>query len=144
MQESDAKPFERALSRLCAAFDVPVTDARREAYWRSFRKLSVLEFAGLVDTALVESTFDSLPTVGVLWDLHRKVESSTRPPVKRSPTLHERLCAYAAREFHSRLTPKEFRGPWRYIGDELVIDREDGSELKISAADIDSGQQALA
>jgi hypothetical protein len=96
VQETDAKGFDRALSRLCAGFDVPVTDARREAYWRSFRKLNLLEFAGLVDTALVESTFASLPTVGALWELHRKLQPPSPSATVSGPSIQAQLCEYAA------------------------------------------------
>jgi hypothetical protein len=97
MQEADLPAFERAFRRLCAGFDVPVTDARREAYWRAFHKLSVLEFAGLVDTALVESTFASMPTVGALRELHRKVQSPAPAEAAPSgPSIQAQLCEYAA------------------------------------------------
>jgi hypothetical protein len=152
VQESDAKGFDRALSRLCAGFDVPVTDARREAYWRAFRKLTVLEFAGLVDTALVESTFASMPTVGALRELHRKVQP---PPAADAPTdgksLQQQLCEYTLKQIGSRLSARELRGPWTYLyrewrdGDKrcaectaVVIERDDGTRLKFSAADMRS------
>jgi hypothetical protein len=149
VQESDSKNFERALSRLCAGFDVPLTDARREAYWRSFRKLTVLDFTGLVDLAIVESTFASLPTVGALWDLHRKVQSPGVDIPRGGKNLQEQLCEYVLREFGSRLSPWELRGPWTYIYREwtdgkdrcaectgVVIDRDDGSRIGFKVADM--------
>lgn len=158
VQESDGKNFERALQRLCAAFDVPMTDARREAYWRSFRKLSLLEFTGLVDMALVESTYASMPTVGALWELHRRNSGPPPEPTttgKSGPNIQEQLCAYATLKLHHRLTPLEFSMPWTYVYREwidearqtpfnkdgrcaectgVVIDLKDGSRIGFSVA----------
>lgn len=142
MQESDAKTFERALSRLSAGFNVPVTDARREAYWRAFRKLTVLEFAGLVDTALVESTFASMPTVGALRELHHKVQPETvSPTANNGPSIQVQLCAYAARRLSHLHQTTAYSLPWNYVyrGAEcigLVVEREDGTRLKFSVADM--------
>lgn len=150
MQESDTANFERSLQRLCAGFDVPMSDARKEAYWRSFRKLQLLEFTGLIDMALVESTFASMPTVGALWELHRKVQSPRASSLPNSgPSLQERLCEYVLREFGSRLTPKEMAGPWAYVyrewrdGDKhcaectgVVIEREDGTRIGFQVRDM--------
>jgi hypothetical protein len=149
VQETDAKSFDRALSRLCAGFDVPVTDARREAYWRAFRKLSVLEFAGLVDMALVESTFASMPTVGALRELQRKVQTPAAESGPSGPTIQAQLCEYAAIKL-KHLIRKEaplaerwrYSRPWTYCyrewrdGDKqcaecmgVVIDLDDGNKI---------------
>lgn len=123
MQESDAKGFERALSRLCAGFDVPLTEPRRQAYWRAFRKFSVLEFAGLCDTALVESTFASMPTVGALRELHRKVQppDETRPGPE-GPLIQAQLCEYAAMKLAhlcgltaTQAERWQYSRPWTYV-----------------------------
>ena len=150
MQESDAKGFERALSRLCAGFDVPLTDARREAYWRAFRKLRLLEFTGLCDTALVESTFASMPTVGALWELHRKLQPPSEAPADAGPLLQTQLCEYAAIKLKhlcaKTATPAErwtYSRPWTYCYREwrdetgkscaecmgVVIDLDDGRKV---------------
>jgi hypothetical protein len=151
VQDTDAKGFERALSRLCGGFDVPLTDPRREAYWRSFRKLSLLEFTGLVDTALVESTFASMPTVGALWELHRKVQSPTSDIAAASaPSIQAQLCEYAAIKLKhlcaKSATPAQrwqYSRPWTYCYREwvdgggkqcaecmgVVIDLDDGKRV---------------
>lgn len=150
MQENDGDKFDRALKRLCAGFNVPPTDARREAYWRSFRKLSVLEFAGLIDVALVESTFAEMPTVGALWDLHRRNTETPIAPTSSSrhePLIEEQLCAYAAPKLHGRLTPWEFSRSWTYVYREwseagkrcaectgIVIELDNGTKMGFSAA----------
>lgn len=121
MQESDLPAFERAFSRLCAGFDTPPTASRKDAYWRSFRKISALEFAGLVDTALVESTFVSMPNVGALWELHRKNSPRPSQPAAQSgPTIQEQLCEYGAMKLRTRLTSLEYSMPWTYVYREWI------------------------
>lgn len=150
MQESDNNGFERAFRRLCAAFDVPPTDARKDAYWRSFRKLQLLEFTGLIDISLVEPSFTTMPTVGALWELHRKVQSPGTDQIPRNgKTLQEQLCEHVLREFGSRLTRLELSRPWTYAYREwkdgnnrcaeligLWIDRENGTRATFRVSDM--------
>lgn len=160
MQESDFDRFDRALKRLCAGFDTPPTDARRDAYWRSFRKLTILEFSGLVDMALTESSFTSMPTVGVLWDLHRKLHASDPAPSQQmGPTLQEQLMAWASSRAHAmmkrgEITPLEFSRPWTFCYREwhdsakpkhlqrcaecigVVLETDDGRRIGFSVADM--------
>lgn len=173
MQDSDAQGFERAMIRLCAGFNVPFNNARRDAYWRSFRKVSLLEFTGLIDIALVESSFATMPTVGALSELHQRQIQAGRPRPKAhtgkaEPTIQEQLCAYATLAWHGRLTPTEFALPWTFVYREwtdtaletpfnrdgrgaecigVVIERHDGTKIGISAesmlADLEGHAKAL-
>lgn len=149
MQESDHQDFERAFARLCAGFDTPPTNARRDAYWRSFRKLAVLEFAGLIDAALVESTFASMPTVGALWDLHRRKSAPADQIPRSGDSLQEQLCAYVMRAYGASFTPTDIARPWTYLyrtwtaGDKrccectgVLIERENGSVTRVMVADM--------
>lgn len=105
MQESDGTAFERVFRRLCAGYDTPPTDERKAAYWRSLRKLTLLEFAGLVDMALVESSFASMPTVGAMWDLHRRTQApQPASAAVMGPTLQEQLMAHVARRLGGAIT----------------------------------------
>ena len=146
MQDTDAKSFERAILRLCAAFDVPLTDARREAYWRSFRKVSVLEFAGLIDAALIESTFASMPTVGALWELHRKLQpSNPRPEKRRGPSIQEQLCDYAASKLKRLIASNAtldqrwiYARPWTYVYREWMAEGKQCAECIGIVIEIDN------
>lgn len=153
MQESDAIGFERAFRRLCAGFDSPPTEARKDAYWRAFRKLQLLEFTGLVDTALVESTFASMPTVGALRELHRKVQPDAQAPAHEGPTIQSQLCEYVARKLSHLHKTAAYALPWTYLYREwgeygkqrectgLVVALEDGSRLKFDVVDM-QGERA--
>ena len=161
MQESDSYGFERVFRRLCAGYDTPPTDERKAAYWRSFRKLSLIEFAGLVDLALVHSQFVSMPTVGALWELHTtaQAKSSPAPAQLIGPTLQEQLCAWVTpRAFamvqRGEMTHREFSGTWSYTYREwtdtnrerhlqrcaectgVVIELEDGRKLGWTVAEM--------
>lgn len=147
MQEIDGKGFERALARLCAAFDVPMTDPRREAYWRSFRKTTLLEFTGLIDMALVESTFASMPTVGALWELHRKLQPAKIDHGTRGPSVQERLFAYVSKRLSDRPCGKFQYTTFVYRGDQCIGwlgECIDGSRIAISVDEMESSQMEFA
>jgi hypothetical protein len=95
MQLADFPAFEQAFARLCAAFDTPPTQARKDAYWQAFRKVSPAEFLRIVDSALTDSTFESMPTVGSLREVQRRRESA---PIAREPdsgpSIQAQLCEY--------------------------------------------------
>jgi hypothetical protein len=82
MQLADREEFRVQLEKLCAAFNVPCTEAREEAYFRAFSRLSLIAFARLVDAALDENGPQKLPTVHDLWELykHTKGAKSQAPP----------------------------------------------------------------
>jgi hypothetical protein len=82
MQLQDREEFRAQLEKLCAAFNVPCTEAREEAYFRAFSRLSLIAFARLVDAALDENGPQKLPTVHDLWELykHTKGAKSQAPP----------------------------------------------------------------
>jgi hypothetical protein len=153
VQESDTQDFERAFLRLCAGFDTPPTGARKDAYWRAFRKLSVLEFAGLIDASLVESTFASMPTVGALWDLHRKKSAPADQMPRSGHTLQEQLSTYVMRRYGGRLTQTEIQRPWTYLYREwhdgnkrccectgVLVERDNGSRMRIPVAEMHTSE----
>lgn len=143
MQEVDLPTFERAMRRLCAGFDTPYTDQRKAAYFQGLRRLPVLEVAGLIDSALSESTFVSMPTVGALRELHMRLQPQDRAAPKRGASVQEELCEFATLRLHARLTRLEFSRPWHYTYREwsgpdgkratecagVVIDLENGGRM---------------
>jgi hypothetical protein len=76
--------FDKALAQLCAGFNVPCTEERREAYGRAFRKLSPLMWDRLVDYALSEDGPDKMPTVRELWSIRRELRAQL--PQAATPT----------------------------------------------------------
>jgi hypothetical protein len=119
MYEPDLPAFEIALNRLCAGFNTPPTEARKDAYWLAFRKLQIREFERLVSLAL-SAEFTTMPTVGALWELHRK-SSYAQPPASDGPSIQAQLCEYACQHVHDKAGPKdsmtlwEYSRPWTYV-----------------------------
>lgn len=124
MQTDDLGEFETLIGKLCAGFEVPVTKPRKDAYWTGLRKMPIAQFARMVDMALTESTFLSMPTVGAF----RKLGLSSQPTVsqtqaQRGPSLQEQLCDYVmlARfpsDQDSKFSPDQMRQtsqPWTYL-----------------------------
>ena len=85
MQTADREEFEIQLQKLCAAFNVPCTEARIDAYWSGFSRLSLGQFARLVDQALGDEGPKKFPTVADLWELHKKARSSVTIAQSQTP-----------------------------------------------------------
>lgn len=125
MQVDDLAEFETVVGKLCAGFEVPVTKARKDAYWTGFRKMPMTQFSRLVDLALNESTFISMPTVGALRKLSH--EPGTKNPAQgqgqQGPSLQEQLCDYVMLARFpsgqdSKFSPDQMRQtsqPWTYL-----------------------------
>lgn len=72
MLQADRVEFERQVSLLCAAYNVPVAE-RAAAYWVGFGELSLVEFARLVEHVLKSGECERMPTVSVLHAIRRKL-----------------------------------------------------------------------
>jgi hypothetical protein len=125
VQVNDLAEFETVLGKLCAGFEVPVTKARKDAYWTGFRQTPMTQFARLVDLALSGSAFISMPTVGALRKLIQEPASKSAAPIhtQRGPSLQEQLSEYVmlarfpAGE-DSKFSPDQMRQtslPWTYL-----------------------------
>lgn len=102
MVDIDLPEFLLALARLCAGFDTPVTEARKDAYWQSLRKLTLREFERLVNAAL-SGDFLKMPTTGALWKMQRESFSAAPTPVSEGPSIHAQLVEYAKHKLSHRL-----------------------------------------
>jgi hypothetical protein len=132
MQADDLTEFERLLGQLCAAFEVPVTKARKDAYWTGLRKMSIAQFARLVDLALTDSKFVSMPPVGAFRKLADKPSGQSRAVVQaqHGPTIQEQLCDYVMlsrypRGRNAKYSADEMRQtgqPWTYLYREWTND----------------------
>ncbi len=82
MLSTDRIEFEAQLETLCAGFNVPFTQARKDAYWAGLSKMSLLAFVRCVETALGEEGPTKIPTTGDIWKLHQS--SRTRATVTQA------------------------------------------------------------
>ena len=80
MQSSEIGEFETALGTLCAGYDVPVTKARKDAYWAGLRKMSLQQFTRVVEFALSEDGPEDLPTTKAIWKMLRQLRAPGSAP----------------------------------------------------------------
>ena len=82
MPSPDRDEFDKQLAILCAAFDVPCTEARREAYWKSLERMPVAVFARTIEHMLREEDWVRIPKPAQIWHASRRLRASgpTRPP----------------------------------------------------------------
>lgn len=91
MLTTDRDEFEVQLKILCAAFDKPLGD-RFEAYWKGLKKMSILEFATVVDFCVGDEGPEKLPTTFECWSIKKKLKSKKtdlvihRPQIDRAAT----------------------------------------------------------
>jgi hypothetical protein len=113
LQTADREEFEIQLAKLCAGFNVPATSARKEAYWSSLAKMTVVQFARCVDIALSPSGPDDLPTAKGLWRLHWKSRGGGHTFVQTSarPADPDHLAYWANRLLLAHATARGGFGP---------------------------------
>jgi hypothetical protein len=132
MHDSDLADFERAFAKLCAGFDTPPTQVRKDAYWQGFRFLHLADFVAAVDRALALSTEDEMPSVPKLRRL-AQTGAVQLPPRSggTGPTIQEQLCEYVMLtrfpiNRDARFTQEQGRQvaqPWTYLYREWTEDK---------------------
>lgn len=85
MQSTDRDEFKTQLAMLCAAYDRVMGD-REEAYWKGLAKMSLVEFARVVDWCVGENGPDRLPTTNQCWSLLKQLKKNTM----QLPQIHKR------------------------------------------------------
>lgn len=78
MQPGEREVFDQMLEELFGALDKPLTDAKREGFWRSLERMSLVEFARCRDQLLRELE-DGEPrktfSVQDVWSAKRRLRS---------------------------------------------------------------------
>lgn len=83
MLSTDRSEFDAQLVMLCAGFNVPVGE-RSAAYWKGLAKMELLTFARVVEECLGENGPEKFPTVGVCWNVSKKMRAARYTPVAES------------------------------------------------------------
>lgn len=101
MQVADREQFDEHLAILCAGFNVPVTGHRKHAYFAGLAKMSLAQFARVVEYAVSEDGPEDVPTTKAIWKIHRQLR---RPSVQaaatsKAPADPDHLLYYANRMF---------------------------------------------
>lgn len=73
MQSTDREEFDAQMLMLCQGYDRPVGD-RGEAYWKGLAKMTLVEFARVVEHCLSEEGPPKFPTTHVIWGIHRSLK----------------------------------------------------------------------
>lgn len=111
MQATDREEFNRHMSILCAAFDVPVGD-RPESYWRAFNRLSLVGFVRMVEAACgPDADFKRIPTVPQLWGLRKAARTAAAPAMPDG--MQAALVEYVMR--NCRISDRQRAMPWNWI-----------------------------
>lgn len=76
MQTVDLERFDEEFQKLCAAYGVPATKHRKDAYWSGLRKMSIGQFERCIELALGEVGPDAFPPPKAIWKLHRLAQSA--------------------------------------------------------------------
>lgn len=108
MNAVDREAFEKLMSELCAGFNVPPGD-RPAAYWKGLAKMSLGQFARIVEEALGENGCEKFPTVRGVWDMHRKRMAEQRA----RPTIVETGPAWDGDEWDDRANRRFMGYLWR-------------------------------
>lgn len=99
MHPTEREAFDEQIGILCAGFNVPITDDRREAYWKGLGKMPLISFTRAVEYALGEHGPDKIPTSPQLWALSRAARSTrvdARPKAQESaPQAADRVSLLA-------------------------------------------------
>lgn len=76
MDSTERPEFERHLSVLCAAFDVPCTSERKDAYWLSLERMPILVFARVVQYMLTEEEWARIPKPSQIWAASKRMRAT--------------------------------------------------------------------
>jgi hypothetical protein len=95
VKAEDQKEFDALLAQLCAGYNVPATDERKQAYWTGLQKLHIAAFQRVVEYALGEHAPEKFPTTRAIWDLH-KILRRQAPPAATEATPAPDVTPFAA------------------------------------------------
>lgn len=71
MNPGEREEFDKLVAELCAGYNVPLGE-RPTAYWKGLAKMSLGQFARVVEEALGEGGPEKIPSTHVIWDMHKK------------------------------------------------------------------------
>lgn len=80
MMIKDRPDFDLLMRKLCIGLDTLPAPDRFQAYWDGLSKMSLVQFAKVVEDCLSpSSTHAKVPTIPVLWQILRKVSGPQGP-----------------------------------------------------------------
>jgi hypothetical protein len=79
---TDRPEFEKQFAVLCASQDVPCTEARIEAFWRSLQSMTVLQFVRTIDHMLTKESWARMPKPAQVWEAFKRMRAAAPPEPK--------------------------------------------------------------
>lgn len=67
--------FDSQMAILCAAFDVPCTVERREAYWIGLQQMPLSRFMHTIEFALRQEDWTRIPKPGQVWAISKRMRA---------------------------------------------------------------------
>ena len=115
MLHNDRPEFDRQVSLICAAYNVPLGE-RAEAYWvGGFHKLRLDDWIRIVTFVIGPDGPEKMPTSAQLWGIRKKLAKLSGPVGRPgTPDLLTALVENALTRWH--LSEIQVRQPWNWIG----------------------------
>lgn len=116
MLQADRAEFDRQVSLLCAAYNVPIIN-RADALWLAFNKLRLDDWMRIISHAIGPDGPEKFPTVRQLWGT-RKALQHTPHAARSGRDPYLALTEAALGRFHGQLSEWQRHNPgchWSYI-----------------------------
>jgi hypothetical protein len=86
MYANQRTEFNNLIEVLFGAFNMPLSDARKDAYWQGLAKMSLGQFSSVVDYSVGQNGPEKIPSAPGLWKILSSIRSSTtESTLQRSP-----------------------------------------------------------
>ncbi len=86
MLANERGQFAKLVETMCAAFNVPATEARIDAYWRGCHRMQLAQFERTIDYLCgPECNEDDLPSPRRMYSLHRQMLAAERAAASKPP-----------------------------------------------------------
>lgn len=74
MLDTDRTEFDASMDHVWAGYGMSCTPIRRDAYWQSLRKMSLIDFQRIVEHCLSEQAPEKVPTHQGMWLIARRLK----------------------------------------------------------------------
>lgn len=89
MLSIEREAFEAELLVLLTAFNVPLTQARKDAYWRGLERMPLSVFARAVDVLVGDGGDSDLPAPSRIWQVSRELRVKAPAEAKAAPPAYD-------------------------------------------------------
>jgi hypothetical protein len=130
VQASEREEFEEQLAILCAGYNVPCTQHRKQAFFTGLGKMTLPQWVRCVDLAVSEEGPEELPTPKGIWRIHRGFRRG--PAQSNVPQIEEQdhLLFFANRLFFRHVMNRGGLGSMgKFVPGRGMTDSQPSAEL---------------